>query len=234
MKLLKRILFAVPVLFFYGCATTVTEKELPPVNEELHIVELKKSTAETDTRLDELNNKFLLLHEKVTANSEKLEELKTRVTTVVPPQDLRVIKLTDQGTAEEEPAAKEPAPDPEALYTRGQDLFLAGKHKRAIEVFSGLAEKFPGHSLADNALYWTGESYYSLRDFERALVKFKEVVDRYPSENKAPAAMLKLGYSHMELDRIEKGAGVLKRLLSEYPESEAADKARKKLKEIPN
>jgi tol-pal system protein YbgF len=227
MKFLKRIFFSVPVLILFGCAT-VDEKELPPITQELQIVELKKSTAETNVRLEELNNKFLLLQEKVAANTEKLEDLSGKVTTVVPPEDLRVIKLK-----EEEAVEGKPEPNPEALYSLGQDLFMAGRYERAIEVLSSVAEKFPEHGLADNSLYWMGESYYSLKDFARALANFQQVVDRYPEGNKAPDAMLKLGYSYMELKEIENGSKVLKRVLIEYPESEVAIKARKRLEEIP-
>ncbi len=227
MKFLKRIFFSVPVLILFGCAT-VDERELLPLTEELQIVELKKSIAETKVRLEELNNKFLLLQEKVAANTEQLEDLSGKVTTVVPPEGLKVIKLK-----EEEAVEGKAEPNPEALYSLGQDLFIAGKYERAIEVLSSLAEKFPGHGLADNALYWMGESYYSLRDFEGALVNFQHVVDRYPEGNKAPDAMLKLGYSYMELNEVENGSKVLKRILIEYPESEAAIKARKRLEEIP-
>jgi tol-pal system protein YbgF len=225
MKWLKNTFFAALVPIFFGCAT-VPEHNPPSGKENLRIVELKKSVDETNIRLDELNNKFLLLQEKVVANTQKLN---AKGTQVVPPKGLKVIKLK-----EEEAEAKETPPNPEGLYGLGQDLFIAGRYEKAREVFSNLVERFPAHGLADNALYWVGESYYSEKDYDQALIKFKEVVDRYPDENKAPDSLLKVGYSYIELEDMEKGADVLKRLLKDYPESEAADKAGKKLREISN
>jgi tol-pal system protein YbgF len=229
MRCLKTIFFAGLVLFFFGCAA-VGEKEPLPLKEDLRIVEIKKSIAETNIRLDELNNKFLLLQEKVMTNAEKIEKLNTQIETVVPPEDLKIIKLKQEEVKKE--SATEP-PDPEGLYSQGQDLFINGEHEKARKVFSSLAEMFPGHGLADNALYWMGESYYAARGYEQALAKFKEVVDTYPEGNKAPDAMLKLGYSYMELGEMERGTNVLKRLIRDYPGSAAADKAWKRLEKIP-
>jgi tol-pal system protein YbgF len=229
MKCLKTIIFAGIVPIFFGCAT-VEEKEPLPVKEELHIVEIKKSIAETNIRIDELNNKFLLLQEKVVTNTEKIEKLNAQIATVEPPENLKVIRLKEKEVKKE--SATE-TPDPEGLYSHGQDLFINGEYEKARKVFSNLVEMFPGHNLADNALYWMGESHYAARDYEQALAKFKELVDRYPEENKAPDAMLKLGYTYIELEAMERGTNVLKRLIRDYPGSAAADKARKRLEKIP-
>jgi tol-pal system protein YbgF len=225
MKCLEKIFYAASILIFFGCAT-MKGTAPPPESENLHIVELKKSIAEMNIKLDELHNMFLLLQEKVVANTEKIEKLNMQVSTVLPPEDLKVIKLEEEVT--------ETLPNPEELYSLGQDLFITGEHEKAREAFSSLVDRFPGHGLADNALYWVGESYYSTKDFEQALVKFEQVVYWYPEENKAPDAMLKLGYCYMAKKETEKGVNVLKTLLEHYPESEAANKARKRLREISN
>lgn len=231
----------VPFVFAGGCATEKIKKDPPPEKERLLIVDLKNSMAETNMRLEELNNKFMLLQEKVMANAEKTAALKKELKTKEvkapkkepakespPPKGLRVITLEDLEATETE--AAEPTVD--EIYNEGQDLFLSGKYKAARRALKTVVEKFPGHHLADNALYWSGESYYATEEYEMALLKFKTVMKKYPGENKAPAALLKIGYSYIELENPEKAARAFKELIKLYPDSEAAYKARKKLKEI--
>ncbi|MEE9613539.1 MAG: tol-pal system protein YbgF [Thermodesulfobacteriota bacterium] len=202
------------------------------------VVELRDSVDKINDRLDELNNKFLLLQEKVEANREAVGgsagESGAEGFSTAPPKGLKVVKLTEKKPAaeEREVTGGGKGPSPEQLYSRGQDLFIAGKYERARKVFSRLVEEFPIHNLADNALYWSGEAYYSEGDYEKALAKFNEVAERYPGENKAPDALLKVAFSHIELHEAGKASSVLKRIIKLYPESGAADKAGEKLEEI--
>lgn len=204
-----------------GCAFLNNNK---PLNEEsLEILELKKSIAETNLRLDELNNKFLLLHEKVEANSSRAGSVSTEAA-AAPPEGLKVVKLAEE--EKEIPAAS----GPEDLYNDGQDFFLAGRYNAARAAFAELAENYPSHDLADNALYWIGESFYVEQDYKTALLKFSEAVERYPGANKAPDAMLKAGFSYFELNDKKSGVETLNKLINTYPDSEAASIAKKRLK----
>ncbi|HZX34989.1 MAG TPA: tol-pal system protein YbgF [Thermodesulfobacteriota bacterium] len=203
-----------------GCAFLNNNK---PLNEEsLEILELKKSIAETNLRLDELNNKFLLLHEKVEANSLKAGHVSTEA--AAPPEGLKVVKLAEE--EKEIPAAS----GPEDLYNDGQDFFLAGRYDAARAAFAELAENYPSHDLADNALYWIGESFYVEQDYKRALSKFSEAAEKYPKANKAPDAMLKAAFSYFELNDKKSGVETLNKLINTYPDSEAASIAKKRLK----
>ncbi|OGQ60787.1 MAG: tol-pal system protein YbgF [Deltaproteobacteria bacterium RIFCSPLOWO2_02_FULL_53_8] len=114
---------------------------------------------------------------------------------------------------------------PDALYSRGQDLFMAGRYDESREVFSRLASAYPDHGLADNALYWLGESHYSEKSFQKALSAFLDITERYPDENKAPDALLKAGYSYVELNDSDKAEEAFSTLLKRYPKSQAAVKA---------
>ena len=127
--MIKKAIIAFLLAFsLSGCAFLNNNK---PLNEEsLEILELKKSIAETNLRLDELNNKFLLLHEKVEANSLKAGSVSTEAA-AAPPEGLKVVKL-----AEEE--KETPASGPEGLYNDGQDFFWPadimrrGRHSRNL------------------------------------------------------------------------------------------------------
>ena len=215
----KPIIAFLFVLSLSGCAFLSDNKPLK--EESLDILELKKSISETNLRLDELNNKFLLLHEKVEANSGRPGNVSGEA--AAPPEGLKVVKL-----AEEE--KETPASGAEDLYNDGQDFFLTGRYDDAREAFARLVENYPSHDLADNALYWIGESFYVEQDYKGALSKFSEAAERYPRANKAPDAMLKAAFSYFELGDKKSGVETLNKLINTYPDSEAASIAKKRLK----
>jgi tol-pal system protein YbgF len=211
---------------------------------------MKTSLDEARAKLEELNNKFILLHEKLEATRAEVAGLQAQAAAGVP--QLKVVSVGELGQAKEagdalekKPAQPEKAiekadkPDkqaeaaarpsigPEMLYNRAQDLFMAGNYAEARDMFSSFAASYPDNALADNALYWIGEAYYSEKDFENAVLKFREAADKYPSENKAPDALLKTAYSYIELNNVEKAKEFLDALIRRYPESAAAGAAKK-------
>ncbi|MBI3753222.1 MAG: tol-pal system protein YbgF [Deltaproteobacteria bacterium] len=228
-------------LFIVGCANLKQEQSLKDINSRL--AELEQAQSKTNASLEEVNNKFLLLQEQVTANKNGVEELKAMAVPVIPPEDLKVVKLegeeTKKETAKKEEIEKQSSikkteylPGPEALYNEAQNLFIAGRLSESVDKFSNFILHYPKHRLANNAQYWIGEAYYSQRDYQKALLEFKKVVDNYPNENKAPDALLKIGFSYLELGSREKALEMLKTVMEQYPASEAAAKARAKLQEI--
>ena len=216
----KTIVAFLLALALSGCAFLNDNKRLK--EESPDILELKKSLSETNLRIDELNNKFLLLHEKVEAGSFKAGYVPTE--DAAAPEGLKVVKLAEE--TKEIPSAF----DPEDLYNDGQDFFLTGRYNDARDAFERLVSDYPSHDLADNALYWIGESFYVEQDYKTALSKFNGVVEKYPKANKAPDAMLKAGFSYFELGDKKSGNETLDKLLNAYPDSEAASIAKKKLK----
>jgi len=226
--------------FAAGCAGTNAKTDLM----SRQIGELKASLDETNSRVDDLNNKFMLLLEKIEASKSDIDKLSANAP--VPPEGLKVVALGGEGDRKKgaEPQAakqaeavaspgglKNPA-TPVAIYNRGQDLFLAGKFDEARAVFRTLVKSFPASDLADNALYWEGETYYSEKDFYKAADKFMEVPAKYPAGNKAPDAFLKAGYSYLEAYSDAKAKGIFERLIKQYPASEAADKAKKAISKL--
>jgi len=205
------------------------------------LARVRAELAETNARVDELGNKFMLLYEKVEANRESA--LKGLPVPEAPPAGLKVVSLgpapgrkssprsvkAKKAERKVRPARAKPRAAPEELYNRAQDLFIAGKYTEARAAFVRLARDYPGHGLADNALYWTGEAYYSEQDYTEAAERFKAVVERYPAGNKAPDALLKVGFSYMELGETVDARRTLKELLERYPDSAAARKAEKAL-----
>lgn len=205
---------------------------------EKEIVSLRQQLNEANSKIGDLNNKFMLLHEKVDASraGEMVPE--------EPPEGLRVVNLGEveavkpveakpkKAPSEVEKPGRKAAETPEAMYSMGQDLFISGRYEEARKALLKLVKAAPVHPLADNALYWVAESYYSEKEFEKAASRFKEVAERYPQENKAPDALLKAGYSYAEMNEGEKALSFFDELIKRYPDSEAAFKAKKTLEKL--
>lgn len=223
-----------------GCANLQQEQTLKDIKSRLS--ELEKTQLKTNAGMEELNNKFLLLHEQVDVNKKTIGELKAMAVPVMPPEELKVVKLEAEAvkkpeakkepTKREETKKTEVAQSPEALYNEAQNLFMAGRLAESIDKFADFILHYPKHTLADNAQYWIGETYYSQKEYQKALAEFKKVVDNYPNENKAPDALLKAAFSYLELNSREKAAEALKLLIERYPSSEAAARAKSKSQEL--
>lgn len=223
MKLKFYSLYALTAFLIAGCAG-MNGSEMTVQKLSNNAAELRRSLDETNSRVEELNNKFLLLREKFEVVKEKSES--GGFSESSPPEGLKVVRL-----GEEPAAAPAPGPEsPEALYNRGQNLFMEGRYEDARGAFKTLVDLYPADGLSDNALYWTGESYYTEKNFLDALEAFMDTVEKYPEGNKASDALLKAGFSYIELGKKTEGRSALRRLLKRYPGTEAAFKAQKRLK----
>jgi tol-pal system protein YbgF len=231
--ILRLIAYILAPLVLFGCAG-IEKTEDSYGRLERRIEEQRVLQEETLSRLEELNNKFILLHEKVEAEKAVLRRLLD--VPVEPPHGLKVVRLGEEEEVEVPVERVTPVAragqSAEILYGRGQDLFMSGRYGEARSVFMEFLRSFPAHGLADNALYWLGESYYSEQDYERALEWFAEAAGKYPGGNKAPDALLKVGYSYIELDLIANAQEALGELLDRYPDSEAAVSAGKALEKV--
>jgi tol-pal system protein YbgF len=239
MKYTLMVIFILPMVFVFGCSG-IERYEKAVKNMQYHLTELKKSQAKMNVGLEELNNKLLLLQDRVEDDRQDIEKFKEMAIPIVPPEGLKVVKLTEPDKQvvkkkvekkKAEVRGKEINKSKD-LYHKGMDLFRKGKTKEATDIFREFVKNYPKHSLADNALYWIGEVYYSSEDYRKALVEFKEVVSKYPEENKAPDALLKIAHSHIELNEEKRAEEVLARLINRYPGTEPAEKAEKKLEEL--
>lgn len=222
-----------------GCMNLQQEQTLKDLKSRVY--ELEKAQLKTNVNIDELNNKFLLLQEQVAANKKTIGELKDITVPVMPPEELKVVKLEAEDVkkpeakkeaTKEEAKKTEVAQSPEAIYNQAQNLFMAGRLDEAVDKFADFILHYPKHTLADNAQYWIGEAYYSQKEYQKALAEFRKVVDNYPNENKAPDALLKTAYSYLELNAREKAIEALKLLIEKYHSSEAAARAKAKLQEL--
>ncbi len=209
---------------------------------ERQLEEQRAMQVEISSKLNDLNNKFMLLHEKVKAVKHKVArrvDVPDR-----PPEGLAVVSLGEEEPKPRKSKARRVSKRPakkskpravgsaEIQYNRGQNLFMSGRYREARGVFLELSRSFPFHSLADNALYWLAEAYYTEQNYDKALQWFRKVGEKYPDENKAPDALLKVGYSYMEMLSNDEARRAFKKVRNRYPNSDAAVSASKALTKI--
>ncbi|MBI5327771.1 MAG: tol-pal system protein YbgF [Deltaproteobacteria bacterium] len=227
-------------LFVASCANPQQEQTLKDM--KAHMAELEKNQSKTNANMEALNNKFLLLQEQAVISKKDIVELKAMAVPVIPPDNLKVVRL-ETGDIKKEEVKKElikkeeikkteSLPSAEALYNEAQNLFMSGRLSESIDKFAKFILHYPQHTLADNAQYWIGEIYYSQKDYQKALSEFKKAVDSYPNANKASDALLKVAFSYLELNNKEKAMDAFKLLIERYPSSEAAVKAVIKIQEL--
>lgn len=235
----KTIIIAAAVAFVAaGCAaTSEQQRSIDKLN--LQTADLKVSLEDMRARVDLLGNKFILLQEKLDSSRADIDKLNAAgaAQSMMPPAGLTVVPLAEEelkynpGPAQKGHTMKKEvgAASAEAMYNKGQDLFMAGRYEEARGEFNAFLKAYPRHTLSDNALYWIGEAYYAEKDYAKALERFKEVADKYPGENKAPDALLKAGFSHLEMEEGAKAKSVLEKVVALYPGTDAASKAMKAL-----
>lgn len=219
-----------------GCAAT-SEQQRSIDRLTLQVTDLRASLEQTRSKVDDLGNKFILLQEKIDASRADIDKLSAAAVPSHPPEGLAVVPLAAEelrynpGPGQKGHTMKKETGEasPEAMYNKGQDLFMAARYEEARGAFNAFLKAYPRHGLSDNALYWIGESYYAEKDFAKALEKFRETADKYPGENKAPDALLKAGFSYMEMNEGDRAKAVLEKVVAAYPGTDAASKAKKAL-----
>lgn len=240
MKQKTFMIAALLALLATGCAAT-KEQQRSIDKLSLQTADLRVSLEDMRVKVDDLGNKFILLQEKIDASRADIDKLHAAgAFPSMPPAGLTVVPLAEEelrynpGPAQKGHTMKKETgqASPEAMYNKGQDLFMAGRYEESRAAFSAFLKAYPRHNLSDNASYWVGEAYYAEKDFAKALEKFTETADKYPSENKAPDALLKAGFSHMEMNEGARAKAALEKVVAMYPGTDAASKAMKALETV--
>ncbi|MGE5188779.1 MAG: tol-pal system protein YbgF [Gemmatimonadota bacterium] len=167
----------------------------------------------------------------VKARLARLDELERKVAAL----EEKVGRLAAAQPPPAAPAAAAGAGEwksPEEMYDYALGLIKGGETRKAREVLSAFAARYPDNRLMQNVYYWKGETFYVEKDFENAILSFQDVIDRFPGGDKAPDAMLKQGLSFQALKDAKNARIVLELLVTKYPKSPAAEKARQKLAEL--
>ena len=132
MNILKT-LFVISILLISGCAG-VGEVSRSETELQSEVGSLRRSVENIDFKLNELNNKILLLHEKIEINRDEERRRRLRGLKEGPPKSLKVVKLTGEAGVK---GAKEAA-DKAASLKKGSvkkksvKKLVKKKDKRAV------------------------------------------------------------------------------------------------------
>jgi len=91
--------------------------------------------------------------------------------------------------------------DASQLLDRGNQLYSAGDHARAAQVFEKLLSTFPDSELVPSALYNAGLAYEGLGDFAKALERFEAVVTGHPESSSMKDALFRSVFCLAKLER---------------------------------
>lgn len=74
---------------------------------------------------------------------------------------------------------------PNALYWKGECLYLRGKYSDALFVFKDVTTRYPQHPKAADALLKAGMSYSRMGDLENAQLHYRVLYEDYPNSQAA-------------------------------------------------
>jgi len=226
------------ILFLGGCAA-LEEQGKVIKDLEKEVAGLKVSLAESNTRLEDLNNKFSILHEKV--QSQK------RVSPAVsplPPSDLEVVRLEgedeflridDDGITLPAEAVKGELPTlPEGKKTGQQKASKSERPPRRVipslakgkkriasipHVPDAPASKRVLPSLAGTVeeLYNRGQDHIIAGRFSESRAALAELVAAYPKSDLADNALYWIAETYYTEKDYKKAAGLFSEAVSIYP-----------------
>jgi len=243
-------------LLFHGCVTDrspargslVTTSELDSLENNRKLDKLGKSIGglsktikgfQTDIRylreeIDDLKSRVRKLDGGVTPSKKKNQFQEGDIVASTPPslEQTRESQSVGQGKEiSKDSGIKVASLRPEDYYQDAYDDVRFGEYKSAIENFRVFIDRYPNHSLADNAQYWIAECYYGLKDYKNAEKAFRKVQERYPKGNKVPDARLKHALCLYDLKKFDASFSELENLSLAYQGSRigriAADQLQK-------
>lgn len=121
----------------------------------------------------------------------------------------------------------------EEKYKQAVKGFYDKNFSDAQRDFEEIFEKYPGHSLADNAKWWYAEIFYVKKDFNTAIKNYNQVFG-LGDGNKEAYAQYRIGCCHRELGNLKEARTVLENVKKLYPDAtEEWQKAKQILVNLP-
>jgi tol-pal system protein YbgF len=116
--------------------------------------------------------------------------------------------------------------EPDALFERANDAFVARDYKEAKDLFQKYLTLFPEGEDRTKAQYFVGESLYQLGSYGDAIDAFQKVVDQYPETPLAIESLNRIGDAFLKLGNPDGALMVYERVVKEHPDTHQAEYAR--------
>jgi tol-pal system protein YbgF len=237
-----------------GACTATLERQVEELGRSL--AEIRRQRSADQVRQEEISNRMLLLEDELarlrktacrTGSPAAPTPGGARASTEIPaaqgppvaapadpadpaeaPPSLPVVRLSPQA----EKLAEIPKLEARPLYAKGLAAFRAGELDRAIALFRAFLDRYPDHSLADNALYWSGRALARQEKLTAAVQAYETLLRRYPTGNKVPDALLALSEAQSGSGKAAAARATLARVVQVFPASAAAKEAARRLREM--
>jgi len=209
---IKKVFFILPVLIVAaGCANTRTSSnDFSEMKRQL--AEIQKNQGRQASQIDELNNKILLLADRMESREGTQ---KVAVAKPVPP----VLKQAKGEVLKGDSKIYEMAM--RDLKNQSFDQF-----EKRVDL---LAKGYKESPLTNNAIYLMGESQFKRGQYGKAAQTFEKLYSVSPDGNRAVSALYFLGNSYEKLGRIQEAKEAFQSIISIYPGSREAAQSAKKI-----
>jgi len=207
-----------------ACAPPVAP-QAPGIEPE-RVLRLEQSVADTDQRLQRVQDNLMLLEARLIDQQQILEEIRrslavekpARATTGAEPIPRQAPATTPAPSPRQQPAATD-------LYLQAFADYAGGRYQQAANGFMQFLDTYAASDYAGNAQYWLAECELAQKNYQAAARAFEVTAERYPQNAKAPDALLKLAEAQRLLGQAEQAAATGRLLRSRYPDSNAARKS---------
>lgn len=220
MKLKPFILFSLTAVCLSGCAG-LNEKEKAEMSRQ--ILDLRASLDDTNVKIQELNNKFFLLHEKVESTRASVERLSAVPAT--PPEGLKVVALGDAGPkrAGDEIVIKAPGAEKIKEAEKVEDREAAVKAVKTAPAPAAAPTLIPDANTRE-AAYSRGQELFTSGRYKEARKVFMGLVRDHPKGRLADNALYWVGESYYTEKDFERAISTFKEVVDKYPgENKAPD-----------
>ncbi|MDX1272393.1 outer membrane protein assembly factor BamD [Bizionia paragorgiae] len=125
-------------------------------------------------------------------------------------------------------------------FTKGEELYNAGKYSKANRLFEQIIPSYRGKPQAEKLMFLNASASYEMEDFYVSSYHFERFVSAYPNSEKLEEATFKSAKSYYELspvyskDQAETITALekLQEFVNIFPESQYLSEANKMVKEL--
>lgn len=215
----KQLRFLV-IFSLMGCATTRSQDvEVGQLKKQ--ILELQKVQGFQSNKIDELNNKLVLLSEKKTVGAPEPS-----------PSLAPLAELKERPASSPVPLEVVPVGNAEKLYVQLQGYAKGGQYKEMQKIGDALLKNFRMSPWTNDAIFMMGETYYEKGHYLNAAEQFEKLYKNYPDGNKAVSSLYALGLCYEKLGKPNEATEAYQNIIAIYPGSREALKAAQNLQAL--
>lgn len=221
---MDRRLLLPAILLPFALAGCVGVHEMEKAHEDMsrQSAVMKTSLDEARARLEELNNKFILLHEKLEATRAEVAGLQAQAATGVP--QLKVVSVGELGQAKEAGDALEKKPVQPEKQDKTEKAVRPEKAIEKADKPDKQAEAAARPSIGPEMLYNRAQDLFMAGNYAEARDMFSSFAASYPDNALADNALYWIGEAYYSEKDFENAALKFREVADKYPsENKAPD-----------